>query len=99
MPSFPSEKSVYGTARVRVGLERSISETERVYRAEYEKWQPRFERDENQEIVEPAGPGVIGFDRIDRVYLRQQGDSWVIYQIERLQNKELSVSDLRAQQQ
>jgi hypothetical protein len=99
MPSFPSEKSVYGTARVRVGLERSISETERVYRAEYEKWQPHFERDENQEIVETAGPGVIGYDRIDRVYLREQGDSWVIYQIERLQNTELSVSDLRAQQQ
>ncbi|MFP4374201.1 MAG: hypothetical protein ACLFPO_07710 [Spirochaetaceae bacterium] len=83
-PPIEEGRQVYGVADLRLEALRPPDEDEHAFRATYEKWYPTgMDGDgdgEDQNIL-------VGFERVDRVYLRQSRGDWVIYRIERLEDR------------
>ena len=77
------ESTVYGLARLSVREE--SAEPDPQYVVEYEKWAPRSTREE----TDPSALPYEGFAMRDRVYLKKDGDDWVIYQVDRLSTESL----------
>lgn len=89
MPEIAADQTVYGIANLTVQPGNASGENQRVFLAEYEKWQPEVNR--SGEIPDPTErqSRVIGFTRVDRLHLRRDRDSWVIYRLERLEENEI----------
>jgi hypothetical protein len=81
-PTIPEGKSVYGVANLRLEALRPPAEGEHAFRVTYEKWYPTGMSRES------GGEGIlVGFERVDRVYLRESRGDWVIYELQRLEDR------------
>jgi hypothetical protein len=81
-PAIQEGRQVYGVADLRLEALRAPAEGERAFRVTYEKWYPTgMDRDSGGEGI------LVGFERVDRVYMRQSRGDWVIYQIDRLEDR------------
>jgi hypothetical protein len=81
-PEIPQGKSVYGVANLRLEALRPPAEGEHAFRVTYEKWYPTGMSRES------GGEGIlVGFERVDRVFLRQSRGDWVIYDLQRLEDR------------
>lgn len=85
-PDVEASRTVYGVANLQITPLGSGSAAERVFRAEYEKWQPRVDRSASEPEPQTGPDAIQGYATVDRVHLRQEGDSWVIFRIERLEH-------------
>ncbi|MFP4010724.1 MAG: hypothetical protein ACLFUM_03420 [Spirochaetaceae bacterium] len=87
-PSVPEGRSVYGVTNLRLEAMRPPVEGEQAYRARYEKWYPT-DSDRESETQSVTGETdenmLIGFERVDEVYLREHRGEWAIYDIERVE--------------
>ncbi|NBF40555.1 MAG: hypothetical protein GVY14_09070 [Spirochaetes bacterium] len=81
-PPIEEGRQVYGVADLRLEALRPPAEAEHAFRVTYDKWYPTgMDR-------ESGGEGIlVGFERVDRVYLKQSRGDWVIYQIDRLEDR------------
>ena len=83
-PEIPEGKSVYGVADLRLEGIRPARDGEAAFRVSYEKWYPTGVSEES------SGEGIlVGFERVDRVYLKQSRGDWVIYRIDRIEDRTL----------
>jgi hypothetical protein len=88
-PTLDSDSAVYGVANLQVSELPASGDEGRAFRAEYQKWQPRVDRSGEQAEPETGSDAVIGYERVDRLHLREEGDSWVIYRLERVESSEI----------
>lgn len=81
-PQITEGREVYGVAELQLEALRAPAEDERAFRARYEKWYPTgMDR-------ESGGEGIlVGFERVDRLFLRRSRGDWVIYRIDRLEDR------------
>jgi hypothetical protein len=85
-PPISENQSVYGVANLRLEGIRPPVEGEAAFRVSYEKWYPTGMSEESQ------GEGsLVGFGRVDRVFLRKNRGDWVIYRIERLEDRTIEM--------
>ncbi|MFW6293399.1 MAG: hypothetical protein ACOC7V_13875 [Spirochaetota bacterium] len=90
MPTLAPNKSPYGVANLEL-VDRPSPEGERRFEARYERWLPDYE------LAETTGrAGISGFAVVDRVSMRMDGEDWVIYEIERIEQEPIDVDELRA---
>jgi hypothetical protein len=94
-PEVPEGKQVYGVADLRLEGIRPAEEGEAAFRVSYEKWYPTgMSRDD------PSGNGMlVGFERVDRVYVRENRGDWVIYRIDRIEDRTVERRNLDGAQQ
>ena len=85
-PKLKPGESVYGVANVHI-----TKVGEGVYTVSYQKWQPAQIGDSNQPpSSSPAPAEVQGFNKIDRVYLKNQGKYWAIYKFVSVESNPIS---------
>lgn len=85
-PKLNSGESVYGVAGLKTTKVR-----EGVYTVSYEKWGPVQQGNPNQTSPSAAAPAEVqGFNRIDRVYLKNEGKYWAIYNIVNVESNPIS---------
>ncbi len=92
MPRIDSTRTPYGIANLSLE-ELEAPAGERAFIARYERWRPDYE------AAETGGVRLQALAQVDRLALRQDGDDWVIYEIENLETDPIDIAELRANQQ
>lgn len=87
-PAPPEGYSVYGVADLSIETAPAQSPDERAFTVRYEKWMPLQSEtppaDQTGAANQVPVPIAEGFERAERVLLRQDREDWVIYRIEEL---------------
>jgi hypothetical protein len=81
-PEIPEGQNVYGVANLKVDGLRPPEEGQQAFEVSYQKWYPTGLSQESG-----VSGTLVGFERVDRVYLRQSRGDWVIYRIDRLEDR------------
>jgi hypothetical protein len=88
-PELEPDVRVYGVSDLRLESFRETEE-ERVFTARYNRWTPNFsgelEEDPNLAATQVRNQ-TAAFQRVDRVHLRLDGEDWVIYDLEILEEE------------
>jgi hypothetical protein len=88
-PELEPDVRLYGVSDLRIESLRE-SEEEFVYRVRYRRWTPSFTgtlEDDPQVAAEQVQNDTESFRRVDRVSLRRDGEDWVIYELEVLEEE------------
>lgn len=85
-PKLPPSMSVYGVADLKI-----TKEGAGVYTVSYQKWEPVQQQNAGAPPSAAVQPiEVQGWNRVDRVYLKNEGKFWAIDKIENLKNSPVS---------
>lgn len=86
-PELPATVHLYGVSNLEIEVEIAGSE-DQVMRARYLKWVPDAPDDPETLDADPNPQArSLVFRREDRLFLRLQGDAWVIYRLDRVQDE------------
>jgi hypothetical protein len=89
-PEIPEFSTIYGVSDLNISVKKDEPD-QKVMLAEFTKWQPRYPENVETDLNESSKATTEIRHKKHRLYLKQDDEDWVIYEIDRLEDERIGV--------